>query len=92
MMYDLELSRVIARIKEKRHKTVLIQLPDGLKPKAKEIVDSIRKETSAEVLIWMGSCYGGCDVPQGLKQLGVDFLVQWGHNQYLKENGWNGEE
>ncbi|MBN2141811.1 diphthamide synthesis protein [Candidatus Woesearchaeota archaeon] len=91
-MYDLELDRVITRIKEKGHKMVMIQLPDGLKPKAKHIVDTIRKETGAEAIIWMGSCYGGCDIPFGLEQLGVDFLVQWGHNQYLKEEGWSGEE
>jgi 2-(3-amino-3-carboxypropyl)histidine synthase len=91
-MYDLELERVVARIKEKKHKTVMIQLPDGLKPRAGEIVDTIREKTGAEVLIWMASCYGGCDVPLGIGQLDVDLFVQWGHNRFNRAEGWSGKE
>ena len=32
--YDLELEKVAEKIKKEKAKTVLIQLPDGLKPKA----------------------------------------------------------
>jgi len=89
IMYDLETDRLIARIKEKGHKTILIQLADGIKPRAAEVVDKIRKETDAECLIWLGSCFGACDVPFGLNQLGVDFVVQWGHNFFRKrQEGW----
>lgn len=88
-MYDLELEKLITRIKEKGHKTVLVQLPDGLKPRAKELVDAVRKETGAECLIWMGSCFGACDLPFGLSQLSVDMVVQWGHNVFRKNlGGW----
>ncbi|HII17216.1 TPA: hypothetical protein HA361_04845 [Candidatus Woesearchaeota archaeon] len=87
--YDLELEKAIACVKEKGYKTVLIQLPDGLKPRAKEIVDALRKETGAEVLVWLGACYGACDIPHGLSQLGVELLVQWGHNVFRKKStGW----
>lgn len=87
-MYDLEINRIIETIKEKNHKTILIQLPDGLKPKSKDIVDTIREETGAEVIIWMASCYGSCDVPFGLDRLNVDLFIQWGHNQFNREEGW----
>ena len=89
-MFNLELNKVIDRIKKKKSKnlTVLVQLPDGLKPKAKEIVDSIRDKTSAEVIIWFGSCYGACDLPLGVGYLGVDLVVQWGHNKFNKVDGW----
>lgn len=78
-MYDLELDKVIKEIKKQRAKTVCIQLPDGLKPKAKGIADRIKKETQSEVSIWLGSCFGGCDIPD-IKN--VDLLIQWGHDRW----------
>lgn len=86
--YNLELDKVISKIKEKKCKRILIQLPEGLKPKAKTIVDTIKKQTGSEVLIWLGNCYGACDIPLGLNQLNIDLLVQFGHNQFIKEGRW----
>jgi len=84
-MYDLELDKAVQEIKRTKAKLVCIQLPDGLKPKAKEISDEITSKTSAKVLIWLGSCYGSCDLPIGLERLGVDLVISWGHNQFRKE-------
>lgn len=80
-MYDLELERAVKEIKKTKAKSVCIQLPDGLKPKAKEIADRIEKETNAKVLIWLNSCFGACDIPN-LKN--VDLLIQWGHSELKK--------
>ncbi len=80
--YDLELEAVEAKIKAEKAKTVCIQLPDGLKPYAKEIVKDIEKRTSAKVIIWLGSCWGACDVPLEVNRLGVDLLIQWGHSEW----------
>jgi len=77
MEYNLELERAVKEIKRNKAKTVCIQLPDGLKPEAKEIADFIEKNTKASVIIWAGSCYGACDVPN----LDVDLLIQWGHSR-----------
>ncbi|MBU0628155.1 MAG: diphthamide synthesis protein [Nanoarchaeota archaeon] len=79
-MYELELSKAINEIKKNKAKTVCIQLPEGLKPKAKEIADEIEKETSAKVIIWMGSCFGACDTPN--LESKTDLLIQWGHNEF----------
>jgi diphthamide biosynthesis enzyme Dph1/Dph2-like protein len=87
-MYELDIDILIRRIKEKKHKRILIQLADGLKPKAKEIADRVEAETGAEVFIWMGSCYGGCDIPQGISPLKIDLVVQWGHSQFQRTEGW----
>jgi len=83
MQYDLELDRVVKEIRNQKAKTVCIQLPDGLKQKAKEICDRIKKDTNAEALIWLGSCFGACDVPN-LDKLDkdVDLLIQWGHSEW----------
>jgi 2-(3-amino-3-carboxypropyl)histidine synthase len=79
-MYDLELDKAIEEIKKTKAKTVCIQLPNGLKPRAKGISDKIEKETAAKVLIWAGSCFGACDVPN-LKDK-ADLLIQWGHSEW----------
>lgn len=81
MEYDLELDRVAREIKKSKAKTVCIQLPDGLKPKAKEIADELESKTSSKIIIWLGSCFGSCDVPD-IK--GVDLLIQWGHSKWKK--------
>ncbi|MGM5487530.1 MAG: diphthamide synthesis protein [Nanobdellota archaeon] len=80
MEYDLELTRVAQRIRDEHAKTVCIQLPDGLKPKAGAIADTL-EETGAEIIIWFGSCFGACDVPVHI-QSDVDLLVQWGHSPW----------
>ena len=81
MSYDLELDKAVKAVKENNAKKVVIQLPDGLKPEAKKIVDAIEKETGAEVLIYLGSCYGACDFPANIK---ADLLIQWGHALFTK--------
>lgn len=81
MNYHLELDKVIAEIKKEKAKLVCLQLPDGLKPFAKEIEAEIISKTSAKVLIYLGSCYGACDIPK----LNVDMLFSWGHGHFRKE-------
>lgn len=78
--YQLHLEQAIQKIKDENAKLVCIQLPDGLKPRAKEIQTKIEETTNAKVLIWLGSCFGACDWPSGLQPLGVDLLIAWGHS------------
>jgi len=78
-MYDLEINKIITEIEKKKAKTVCLQLPDGLKPKAEEIQKKIEKKTNAQVIIWGGSNYGSCDLPLEVKRLGVDLLIHFSH-------------
>ena len=88
-MFDLELDRVVEEINQRKPKHVLIQLPDGLKPRAKEVVERIEQETDANAFIWFSSCFGHCDVPLGMDALKIDLIVQFGHNRYHKTaEGW----
>ena len=82
--YDIELNKAVDEIKKANAKLVCIQLPDGLKPKAREIQEYIEKNTDASVVVWLGSCWGGCDVPLSVEKLGVDLLIQWGHSEYIR--------
>lgn len=81
MEYDLEIDKAIKKIKKENAKIVVIQLPDGLKQKSKEIKEDIEQNTDAIVLIWFGSCYGACDIPSIPK---ADLLIQWGHSEWHK--------
>ena len=78
---DLELDKLFSAISKSKAKTVLIQLPDGLKPKAKEITDILRKKTSAKIIIWAGSCFGACDTPK-IEHLDFDLLIHFGHSEW----------
>ena len=86
MQYDLELERVVGEIKKQKAKRVLLQLPDGLKLKATWVVDELEKKIKGvEFLIWMGTCFGVCDVPVLGKDLEkeIDLVVQFGHNEMM---------
>jgi len=61
-----------------RPKTVLLQLPEGLKRKAGAISDEVRRRFRCEVLISGDSCYGSCDIPSVSIDL-VDAIIQAGH-------------
>jgi 2-(3-amino-3-carboxypropyl)histidine synthase len=84
MNYNLQLIELAEEIVEKKYKKILIQLPDGLKPNAEEIVEVIEK-AGAEALIYFGSCFGGCDLPLNLKFMNIDLVVQFGHNKFIRE-------
>lgn len=82
--YDLELPRIAKEIKKNRARKVCVQLPDGLKPKATEIVRELKSKTKAEISIWAGSNFGGCDLPLYLKDLGFDLLINLGHVRFRR--------
>jgi len=79
--YDLELEKVIFKIKSEKAKVVLLQFPDGLKPYATSVVDYLEEEIKNTIfLIWLGDCFGACDTPD-VKD--VDLVVQFGHSEMM---------
>ncbi len=83
--YDLELDKVILKIKSEKHKRVLLQFAEGLKPYATSIVDYFEKNTNAEFIIWFGDCFGACDTPVGIDNLKIDLMIQFGHSSLMPE-------
>jgi len=83
--YDLETEKIISLINQKNYKKICLQLPDGLKPFAKEIADRIKSETGAKIIIWSGSNFGACDLPLEVRKLGVDLLITYGHSEWVYE-------
>jgi 2-(3-amino-3-carboxypropyl)histidine synthase len=78
--YDLEIKKIVDTVKKDKVKRVLLQFPEGLKPYSQVICDKIEKESGSECMIWMGTCFGACDVPLEVERLGVDLIVQFGHS------------
>ena len=83
MKLDIELEKAKKLIEKNNSKLVCIQLPDGIKPKAKEIQKYLEENTDAEIIIWAGSNYGACDLPLELEKLNIDLLINWGHSKYI---------
>lgn len=83
MTFDLELDKAVESIVSSKAKNVCVQLPDGLKPRAKEVVDYLEGKTDAKITIWAGSCFGACDTPN-LNPDEFDLLIQWGHSEWKK--------
>lgn len=86
--YDLEIDRVIKTIKKERAKLVLLQFPDGLKPIATHLAEILEKQTKAQILIWMSSCFGACDIPLQVQNLKpkIDLIIQFGHSAWPYKN------
>jgi len=81
MEFDLELEKIVKEIKKQKAKKVCIQLPDGLKPKATQISDFLKKNTNSDIFIWLGSNFGACDIPLQLKNLKFDLVINFGHSK-----------
>lgn len=76
--YNIDLDEIIKSIRDNNFKSVLLQFPEGLKPYAVLIVDFLKDKTSVDISIWLGSCFGACDIPNTK----CDLLVQFGHSPW----------
>ncbi len=88
--YIIDIESAVQLIKEKHYKTIAIQIPEGLKRSIFPLVDYIRKETNATVLVSADPCFGACDVVNyELKNMDVDCVVHIGHTPIQDvENFW----
>ncbi|MDP2947689.1 MAG: diphthamide synthesis protein [Nanoarchaeota archaeon] len=76
--YNLKLDKIILQIKKNKARNVLLQFPDGLKPYATAVCEFLEENTTAEIKIWLGSCFGACDLPKS----NADLLIQFGHAEW----------
>jgi len=81
-IYDLEIDKIVNTIKKKKAKKVLLQFPEGLKPYSTVVCEEIENKADVGCFIWLGDCFGACDIPIGVDELGVDLIVQFGHSDW----------
>jgi 2-(3-amino-3-carboxypropyl)histidine synthase len=59
---------------------VLLQFPEGLKPLAAKLAETLAQKTNVEIFVSGDPCYGACDLALlQMKQLQADLLVHVGH-------------
>jgi 2-(3-amino-3-carboxypropyl)histidine synthase len=79
-----ELEKILEDMEKNKVKKVLLQLPDGLKANAYEIVDFLEKRGFV-VFIWGGTNWGACDLPLHFKiENFVDAILHVGHLPFKK--------
>jgi len=79
-----KIRELVNEIRKKKPKKILLQLPEGLKTKALEMMEAIEK-AGIEVILSNNPCYGACDLPcEEAKMLGADLIVHVGHNKFYK--------
>ena len=77
-MFDFELDRIVAWIRDGGYASVALQLPEGLRIRSSEITDYLFERTGVDITIIGCPCYGACDLfdYHGL----TDALVHFGHS------------
>jgi len=78
LIVDLEPAKEF--LKEQKAKTVIVQIPEGLKTKTTWLIDEL-KNSCENVFVKMDPCYGACDLPlNDLKALNADSIIHIGHS------------
>ena len=86
--HDFELDDLVERIKSNDNRLVALQVPEGLKMQALEMMDSIEDGSGARVILAADPCYGACDlVHDKMRMMGVELVAHMGHSQMNIDSG-----
>lgn len=86
--YDLKLDMIVKTIKKEKAKLILLQFPEKMKQYAPAITKDLEEKTKAKFLIWLGNCWGACDIPRvESDRLKIDLVIQFGHSAYNHKSG-----
>jgi len=81
-MIEIDFEQVSQEIAQKKPRRVLLQIPEGLKTRATELVKELEKRYPAEYVTLVDPCFGACDLAdEKAVKLQADLLVHFGHNQ-----------
>jgi 2-(3-amino-3-carboxypropyl)histidine synthase len=83
--FDFEEQRIIREIARLGAKRVLLQMPQGLKPEATKIAQTI-EASGVVAIISSDPCYGACDIAlDEAEGLAVDLIVHFGHAKMVQQ-------
>ena len=78
--YSLDMDAAVQQILEKGYRMVAVQLPEGLKNGATQIVEFLEKKIKGTIIVVADPCFGACDlVSYELRNLDVDCVLHLGH-------------
>jgi len=84
MVLNFETEKLMQELKERKPKRVLIQLPEGIKQNAFDILKDI-DSLGIEVIFSGETCWGGCAVSvDEAKNVGADLIIHFGHSEFIK--------
>lgn len=82
MDYELDIDKVKKEIKKKNPEKILIQLPEGLKPISKEIIDKLKENKNLEITLDGETVYGACCIPNEKERNQYDLIIHFGHTKF----------
>lgn len=85
MQFDLKLVELCKKIRalRKKPRLVLVQVPEGLKPQGREIIEAIEESTKAKAVLSIEPCFGACDLAvKDAEMLGAELIVHFGHSDF----------
>ena len=75
----------INQLKKTNYKTILLQLPEGLKTYSTRLIEFLENR-GYKVFSTVEPCFGACDIPvDKAKLLKVDAIVHLGHNEFYRK-------
>ncbi|MBU0635603.1 diphthamide biosynthesis enzyme Dph2, partial [Candidatus Micrarchaeota archaeon] len=85
-MLDVNLEPVFKAIQKQKPKLVLLQFPEGLKTRLKQITEKLEETTNVTIVSLIEPCFGACMLAETKAQLlGADLLVHFGHSRFYPE-------
>jgi len=86
MAFNFEKEKLIAELKQRKPKRILVQLAEGIKQNVSEIIKEIENlGLGTEIIVSGETCWGGCSVAvQEARALGADLIVHFGHAKFME--------
>ncbi len=83
MQLELNLKQLSSIIKKDKGKSYLIEIPEGLKQRALEILQELQK-TKKEFVLNIETTFGACDLLEdSITKTGCDSIIHFGHNKFV---------
>lgn len=79
-MLDISLEEACDWISNTGATRVAIQLPEGLKARAREIIEELEHRTDRDFFVMADRCFGACDIPSDFRTY-ADLLLHFGHSE-----------
>ncbi len=80
----LDIKGILREIKKRKAKRIFLQIPEGLKTKALDMVKEL-EGAGLKIFVSCEPCYGACDLRDAeAKRLGCDLILHVGHSELPK--------
>ncbi len=83
-MYTYDLEEIVKQLRKKKYKKILVQLPEGMRLHALQILDFFSSKNLTPAY-YLEPSFGACDlIDYKIKNLNFDCILHFGHTQMVK--------